>query len=227
MSIPEQHQALPAHLERACALLIEERWRRASGLALRIGRNAPGVVERPGRTRFDLVWDQSGQAVGGLLRCRWPGLPLTDGAFSLVVLDRLAIAGTAYAPVLAEAVRLLADDGRLMILDVDPWGWPGLRQRFGGERGAVPYWRVHKLIRDVGLEDIEVEHALCWPPLPLALIERHAGALDRFGRRWWPLPGSIYAVCGRKRSSNVIAIPVARDRRHGLVAAPEGMRRAG
>jgi SAM-dependent methyltransferase len=228
MSSPEQHQQMPAHCERACAMLIEERWRRAPGLALRIGRNAPGVVERPGRTRFDLAWVESDQSVAGLLRCRWPWLPLADGAFSLVVLDRLAIAGAAaYAPVLAEAVRLLADDGRLMILDTDPWGWLGLRGRLAGQRGAMAHWRVRKLARSVGLEDIEVEHALCWPPLPLAVIERHGEALDRFGRRWWPLPGSIYAVCGRKRSNNIIAIPVTRDRRHGLVAAPEGMRRAG
>lgn len=228
MSSPEQDQQLPARCERACAALIEERWRRAPGLALRIGLGAPGVVERPGRTRFDLAWQEAGRSLGGPLRGRWPCLPLADGSFSLVVLDRLAIVDEqTLGPLLGEVVRVLADDGRLLVLDTDPWGWLGLRSRIAGQRCALPQRRLAGLLRRVGLEDIEVDRALCWPPLPEALIERHGDALDRFGRRWWPFPASVYGVCGRKRSSNVIAIPVTRDRRHGLVAAPEGMRRAG
>jgi SAM-dependent methyltransferase len=228
MSTPEHDQRLPARCERACAELIEDRWRRAPGLALRVSRSAPGVVERPGRTRFDLAWLESEGSIGGPLRGRWPWLPLADGAFSLVILDCLTIADqAAFVPILDEAVRVLADDGRLLVLDADPWGWLGLRSRIAGERVAMSQRRLRGMMQRAGLEDIEVDHALCWPPLPARLIERHGDALDRFGRRWWPLPGSVYSVCGRKRGSNVIAIPVARDRRHGLVAAPEGMRRAG
>jgi SAM-dependent methyltransferase len=228
MSSPEHDQRMPARCVRACAALIEERWRRAPGLALRLARSAPGVVERPGRTRFDLAWIESDHSIGGPLRGRWPLLPLADASFSLVILDCLAIdAEAALVPILDEAVRVLADDGRLLVLDADPWGWLGLRSRIAGQRVAMSQRRLRGLMRRAGLEDIEVDRALCWPPLPAALIERHGDALDRFGRRWWPMPGSVYSVCGRKRSSNVIAIPVARDRRHGLVAAPEGMRRAG
>lgn len=228
MSSADEDRRLPARCERACATLIEDRWRRAPGLALRIGRSEPGVVERPGRTRFDLAWVEADGGLEGPLRGRWPWLPLADGVFSLVVLDRLAIAQEAdFVATLEEAVRVLADDGRLLVLDADPWGWLGLRGRLAGRHGGLPPRRLRRHLRAAGLEDIEVDRALCWPPLPTALIERHGDALDRFGRRWWPLPASIYGVCGRKRSSNVIAIPVTRDRRHGLVAAPEGMRRAG
>lgn len=228
MSSAEQDQRLPARCERACAALIEERWRRAPGLALRIGRSDPGVVERPGRTRFDLAWLGSVRSFEGPLRGRLPWLPFVDGAFSLVVLDRLAIAREqAFIPLLSEAVRMLADDGRLLVLDQNPWGWLGLRSRLAKQGCGMSQGLLRKLLRDAGLEDIEVDHALCWPPLPASVLERHGDTLDRIGRRWWPLPASVHGVCGRKRSSNVIAIPVTRDRRHGLVAAPEGMRRAG
>ncbi len=219
---------LSARCDRACAALIEERWRRAPGLALRIGMGASGVVERPGRTRFDLQWLAHERCFHGPLRTRWPWLPLADGALAMVILDRLAeMDEQACAQLLEEAVRVLADDGRLLILDADPWGWIGLRGRLAGKRGTLSAGRQRGLMQRAGLEDIEIQRALNWPPLPLRVIERHGDLLDRFGQRFWPLPASLYMVCGRKRSSNVIAIPFTHDRRHGLVAAPEGMRRAG
>lgn len=224
----EPDDQLSERCDRAFAALIEERWRRAPGMGLRIGRRAPGVVERPGRTRFDLVWTEADRSFSGPLRGRWPWLPLADGSLAMVVLDRLGIASEdTLLPLLEEVLRVLAEDGRLLILDTDPWGWLGLRARWTGQRPALSTGRLRSLMQRAGLEDIEVDHALNWPPVPAGLIERHGAALDRFGQRWWPLPASAYSVCGRKRGSNVIAIPMTRDRRHGLVAAPEGMRRAG
>jgi len=75
---------LSARCDRACAALIEERWRRAPGLALRIGMGASGVVERPGRTRFDLQWLADERCFHGPLRTRWPWLPLADGALAIL-----------------------------------------------------------------------------------------------------------------------------------------------
>lgn len=220
--------SLAERCDLVCAGLIEDRWRRAPGLALRIGCDGSGVVERPGRTRFDLQWNPDDRSFRGLLHGRWPWLPLADASFSLVVLDRLCVpAAEVYHPLLEEIVRILADDGRLLILDANPWGWVGLRARWRRHSVALASGRVRSLLHAVGLEDIEVTKALCWPPLPAALIERHGDWLDRMGSRWVPMPGSIYAVCGRKRGSNIIAIPFTSDRSHGMVAAPEGMRRAG
>lgn len=227
-AVSEQDQLLSTRCDRACADLIEERWRRAPGLALRIGHDAPGVVERPGRTRFDLQLLAAERCFRGPLRARWPWLPFADGAFALVVLDRLEITDAEVcAELLAESVRMLADDGRLLVLDTDPWGWIGLRARLAGKPAALTAGSLRGLMRKAGLEDIEVHGALCWPPLPRRVIERHGDLIDRIGARFWPLPSSLYTVCGRKRSSNVIAIPLTQDRRHGLVVAPEGMRRAG
>ncbi len=221
-------QQLSSRCDRACAALIEERWRRAHGLALRIGRGMPGVVERPGRTRFDLEWLPAERSFRGPLRARWPWLPLVDGSFGLVILDRLAIADeTSCTQLLEEAVRVLADDGRLLVVDTDPWGWIGLRARLSGKRGALSAGCQRNLMLRAGLEEVEIQGALNWPPLPQRVIERHGDLIDRLGSRAWPFPASLYTVCGRKRSSNVIAIPLTHDRRHGLVAAPEGMRRAG
>lgn len=219
---------LATRCERACVDLIEERWRRAPGLAIRMAPGEPAVVERPGRTRFDLSWVAADLSFSGVLRGRLPLLPLADGSLALVVLDRLAMVDVGQLkPFLAEVFRVLADDGGLMVIDTNPWSWLGLRARWRGAPRTLAANQMGSLLRASGLEDIEIRHALCWPPLPSVFIERHSDLLDRTFSRIVPAAGSIYSVCGRKRSSNVIAIPFARDRRHGLLAAPEGMRRAG
>ena len=152
--------------------------------------------------------------------------PVADASLALVVLDCLAIRdGATLGPLLAEVARVLADDGRVLVLDVNPWGWPGLRRRIRGGTSAASATRIAASLRRAGLEDIEIDRALCLPGRLQALLQARLPGFER--GRWWPLPGGVYAVTARKRSSNVIAIPFARDRRRALVAAPEGMRRAG
>lgn len=217
---------LAARCADACSALVEERWRSQPGLALRIQCGEPGVVERPGRTRFDLQWSPVTRCFSGPLRTRAPWLPLADASLALVVLDCLAIRdGATLGPLLAEVARVLADDGRVLVLDVNPWGWPGLRRRIRGGTSAASATRIAANLRRAGLEDIEIDRALCLPGRLQALLQARLPGFER--GRWWPLPGGVYAVSARKRSSNVIAIPFARDRRRALVAAPEGMRRAG
>lgn len=217
---------LAARCADACATLIEERWRTQPGLALRIQCGEPGVVERPGRTRFDLQWSPLTRCFNGPLRSRAPWLPLADSALALVVLDCLAIRDDeTLVPLLDEVARVLADDGRVLVLDIDPWGWPGLRRRIRGDASAPSALRIAASLRRAGLEDIEIDRALCLPGRFSALLQARMPGLER--GRWWPLPGGVYGVSARKRSSNVIAIPFARDGRPALVAAPEGMRRAG
>lgn len=211
--------------QRVCTALVEERWRARPGLALRIGRDAPGVVERPGRTRFDLRWDARSRLCEGLLRARPPQLPLADGSLALLVIDRLGLARAQLLPLLQEALRVLAEDGRVLLIDYCPWGWLGWQQRGPGESRAAGVARQVRWLRALGFEDIETSVALRLPPLPGALLARFGSAFERgFG---WPAPPSLQAICASKRASNVIAVPFARDRRRALVAAPEGMRRAG
>lgn len=210
--------------ERVCGALVEAHWRGQPGLALRIGCDAPGVVERPGRTRFDLRWEGAA-GYGGLLRARAPELPFCDGCLSLLVLDRLALPARLLRPLLQEAMRVLADDGRLLLVDYSRWGWLGWRRRWRGERAAAGPASIARWLRAAGFEEVGIERALRIAPLPRRLAQRLGASFER--GHGWPLPASVQALSARKRSSNVIAIPFARDRRQPLLAAPEGMRRAG
>lgn len=234
LSMPISHSdtatagALSLRSERACATLIEERWRRASGISLRLTDSAAGVVERPGRTRFDLQWHLRENQFCGPLRCNWPDLPLADESLQLVVIERLGfVSREQLEALLMEACRVLDKDGRLLVVDTNPWGWLGLRARLSGVAFAPSAAGLTRLLMRLGLEDIEVEHALRLPPCPRPILERHGDRIEAICNRVLAIPGSIYAVSGRKRSSNVIAIPLQRDRRPSLIAVPEGMRRAG
>lgn len=222
---PASDGPLQSCCERVCASLVESRWRALPGLALRISRVAVGIVEKPGRTRFDLRMAGATQRLEGLLQAYSQNLPLADGTLALLLLDRLGMRRTALKPLLAEAMRVLAEDGHLLVIDYSPLGWLGWRRRWQGEALAAGANGIAGGLRAAGFEDIEVERALRLPPLPGALLERLRAPFERgYG---WPLPASLQLVGARKRRSNVIAVPFARDRRRALVTAPEGMRRAG
>jgi hypothetical protein len=220
--------SLDSRSERACTLLIEERWRRAPGISMRLTSAPAGVVERPGRTRFDLQWQPGARQFVGPLRCGWPQIPMADGSLQLLIVERLGIADEhILEQLLTETLRVLAEDGRLMVVDTNPWSWLGMRARWQGAPPMPAAAVIVRLMKRLGLEDIESEHTLRLPPLPRPVLERYGDSIDAWCTRVLAVPGCIYAVSGRKRSSNVIAIPIRRDQRSALIAAPEGMRRAG
>ncbi len=129
---------------------------------------------------------------------------------------------------LDEAVRTLAEDGHLIVTDINPWGWIGLNARRRGFACSVGALRVARFLRAAGLEDVVIEYRLWWPPLPAAILDRWSTGFDALGRRIWPGLGSLYAVSGRKRGSTVISIPLGRRaQRTGVMAAAGSMRRAG
>lgn len=219
--------ALAAQAERVRLDLIEQAWRHAPGLALRVGASASGVIERLGRTRFDL--GLAGHELHGALRARLPQLPFADQSLALVVLDSIgATLGEDMPALLDEVARVLAHDGRLLVIDQSPWSWICWRQRWQGEALAPAGMQIAGWMRQLDFVDVHIDHALRWLPAPRWALERWSDALDRCGQRLWPALGGMYAVGGRRYSNNVIAIPVSRAQaRSGRLAAPEGMRRAG
>jgi SAM-dependent methyltransferase len=167
--------------------------------------------------------------VGGAIRCECTQLPFADGAFALVVIDSLGGAlGADAAAVWAEALRVLAPDGHLLVLDQSPWTWLRWREAWRLRTAAQTSVRLAGWMRRAGLAEVRVERALRWMPAPRWVLERWCDSLEHWGERLWPAFGSLYAVSGRKHSNNVIAIPLRSVRsRAGALAAPEGMRRAG
>jgi|GEM_PF-3338812 len=219
---------LTARVDDACESFIESVWKRSNGLALRISPVDAGVVERPGRTRFDLRVSNDPLQIGGPLRCSANSLPILDQSLGLVVLDRTGVMGLAVQDALVtEALRMLADDGHLLVIDYNPLGWLGLKAKRRGLILASTAARIRRVLRASDLEHIETDHRLWWPPLPSSWLNRCSVGLERIGQRLWPALGSIYAVSGRKRGNNVILIPLGqRSLQHNLMTTAGSMRRA-
>ena len=78
---------------------------------------------------------------------------------------------------------------------------------------------VVRLMRRVGLDDIESEAYAAASALPRQLLSAMAIPSMPGRTRALAVPGCIYAVAGRKRGSNVIAIPIHRDQRPALIMA--------
>jgi SAM-dependent methyltransferase len=206
--------------------LIERWWRHAPGLALRLSPQGPGVHERLGRTRFDLEVSGTEWRLGGALRGTIGAWPIADDSLALVVLDGLGpCLSDGEQGVLEEAIRVLAPEGRLVVIGPGGGVLAGSGQRRRCGPGSA---EVGGIFRRAGLVEIEIQHALHWPPAPRLVLERWGEGIDRLGARLWPLLGRVYAVAARKPGNTVIAIPIARARASaGGVPAAEGMRRAG
>lgn len=206
--------------------LIERWWRHAPGLALRLSPQGQGVHERLGRTRFDLEVSGPEWRLSGPWRGAIDAWPIADDSLALVVLDGLGSCLSDGDPsVLDEAIRVLMPEGRLVVIGPAGNRLVGAARRRRCGPGSA---EVGELLRRIGLVEIEVHHALHWPPAPRPVLERWGDDLDRLGARFWPLLGRVYAVAARKPGNNVIAIPLAGARAGAAgVPATEGMRRAG
>ncbi len=84
---------LAARIEHECDTCIEALWKRTAGLAMRFSPNDSGVVERPGRTRFDVRVGAKGLDLSGPLIGSARELPVHDQSLGLVVLDRVGELG--------------------------------------------------------------------------------------------------------------------------------------
>jgi SAM-dependent methyltransferase len=209
----------------AADLMLESHWRECAGLALRLGSDTAGVIERPGRTRFEMAV-RNGQIVAPL-RAELPNLPFDDAAFAFVALDRIEVEDEHWPQLIQECARVLAGNGRLLIVNVNPFGWVGCLDRFSGRMLAPPMGRLRRQLHASDLIDVRCERRLCWPPLPATLIDSIGDGLDIVGQRFWSTWASLYGLSARREESNVIRIPIGRARPRAAAVTAPGLRRAG
>ncbi len=221
-----QDTRIASRIDATCERWIESHWRDCGGLALRISHDLAAVVERPGRTRFDVCL-RDGQLIAPI-RSQLPWLPFDDSAFAFIALDRCVVDADHWPTLLEECARVLTGNGRLLVININPFGWVGCLDRFSGRALAPPMYRLRSELHALDLIDVQCERRLCWPPLPAALIDSIGDGLDLVGQRFWSTWASLYGLSARREQSNVIRIPLGRARpRAASVGVPQGLRRAG
>lgn len=108
--------------------------------------------------------------------------------------------------VLREAERVLIAEGRVIVLGFNPYSLWGLWRLFGRWRGDIP-WCGHFLsyprlsdwltLMGFGIERMDVMEFR--PPTRSS----HMEAIERLGRRVWPMLAGVYVVRAVKRVSRV------------------------
>jgi SAM-dependent methyltransferase len=190
---------------------IRARWRGLSGGTLiGLGYSTPylgtfrGEATRIGALmpsrQGALVWPKSGRILSALVE--EDQLPLADNSVDRLLVVHCLEAAERVRPLLRELWRVLAPEGRLLIVVPNRRGvWARLdRTPFGH---GQPYSRsqLESLLTQALFSPIDWDSALHLPPLgrPMLFLKT-AAALERIGSRLWPAFAGVLIVEARKET---------------------------
>jgi SAM-dependent methyltransferase len=147
-------------------------------------------------------------------------LPLADASFERILLVHALEHSEEVRPMLREIWRVLAPEGRLLVIVPhrrSPWAMSE-RTPFGH---GQPFSRVQitRLLADCLFEPGRPQGALFLPPLRSRVIMRSPGSWEGLGGRLWPGLGGVVLIEAAKR---VYATPGVKARRRVLVGLPVG-----
>lgn len=229
------HSGLGQMVRRILGHRIRARWRPGQrGVVIGLGFAAPylkafcGHGTRVGalmpEAQGALVWPSEGPVRTVLVEEE--RLPLPDNAVDrLLVVHCLEVAAHSEA-MLREIWRVLAPEGRLLIVVPNRRGlWARLDTTpFGVGR---PYSRsqLERLLTGAMLTPVDWTGALYVPPFDRRILMRSALAMERIGSRLSPAFSGLIMVEARKEMSATIGTPVRIKGLRDLVQVPGGVRR--
>ncbi|MEX0729744.1 MAG: methyltransferase domain-containing protein [Aquisalimonadaceae bacterium] len=202
---------LVADAERAavCDLL----GRRAGIYLLQVGGYGEGLdLPMPFAVRHWIV--DSVPAPGLTLHGQMDNLPLRDDSVNAVMLVHALEFAEVPHSILREAVRVLAPEGRLLIIGFNPASLWGLnRAAVGLWHGRAP-WGGHyygtRRLRDwctlLDLEPLQERTVFFRPPLQRLRLQQRLQRMERLVGRWLPWFGGVSILVSRKRVARIIPL---------------------
>jgi len=184
-------------------------WPHADGLdVLGVGYAAPYLNRYGASARRVAVLAPAAQ--GGE---RWPAegqclsvvsdeqrLPFIDSVFDRVLIVHALEESESVRPLLREIWRVMAPEGRLVVIAANRWGlWAQIESTpFGHGR---PYSRsqLGALLAEAMFEPVASARALYAPPIAWAPLVRSAEAFERVGETLWPAQGGLVLIEAVKR----------------------------
>jgi SAM-dependent methyltransferase len=162
---------------------------------------------------------------GAAVRVRPWALPIASGCAGALVITHLLDECSRASPVLAEAERVLAPGGQLVIVGMNPWSLCGLRE-WAAARGGQPRLAAHLHgpgalrgeLRALGLRAEALRTVFHGPPIGRGTPR--ADLLERVGVRLLPRVGGVYVLAARKERVGVRPLRLAPARE----LAPAGRR---
>ena len=165
-----------------------------------------------------LVWPASGQVLSVMTDEGM--LPLPDASVDrLLCVHCLEVAERA-GPLLREMWRVLAPEGRLLIIVPNRRGvWARFDTTPFGHGRPYSRGQLERLLSDALFTPIEWSSALHMPPVDRQWLLRWATAFERIGARLWPAFAGVVMVEARKELMGAIPKGKPAKRRIRLVPA--------
>jgi SAM-dependent methyltransferase len=185
------------------------------GEARRIGALMPA-------SQGALVWPSDGDAMSVLVEEHQ--LPLPDNAVDRLIAVHCLETADQVRPLLREIWRVLAPDGRLLMIVPNRRSmWARLDSTPFGHGRPYSRGQLQRLLADALFTPIDWTHALHMPPVERHFVMRSAASFERLGARVTPTFGGVIIVEAKKEVMAPIgtglkvakAVPVPR----GLVTA--------
>jgi SAM-dependent methyltransferase len=196
-------------VRRAAARRLSALWAHADGLdLLGVGYPAPFLDAFRGSARRVVAMMPAEQGAEP-----WPSgdavltalgeeqrLPFIDALFDRVLLVHALEETEAARPMLREIWRVMAPEGRLVVIAANRWSFWAQADATPFGRGR-PYSRAQlaELLSDAMFEPVASARALYAPPSPWAPFVRAADAFERVGEVMWPAQGGLVLMEAVKR----------------------------
>lgn len=212
---------------RILAHRIRARWRRAKGLTLMgLGFASPylgsfrGEAARIGAlmpsTQGAVVWPSTGDVHTVVVD--EDDLPLPDNSVDLMLVVHCLETTDQGRTLLREIWRVLAPEGRLIIIVPNRRGvWARFDLTPFGHGRPYSQPQLERLLTDALLTPIEWGAALHLPPIDNRLVLRSAMTLERLGARLTPAFAGVLLVEARKEIASPLLKPAAARRLTELV----------
>lgn len=159
-------------------------------------------------------WDASCFGRVPQLACHPQALPFADASLDLIILPHTLERCAQPHQVLREVERVLVNEGRALLLGLNPLSLRGL-QHLGESLLPVPEsaagpralgmscWRLRDWLQLLGLEVLDIAFGCHAPVCANRYWLRHWRWLDSLGQRAWPVLGGAYALLAVKRHRTV------------------------
>lgn len=141
-------------------------------------------------------WPEAGVGRGNVV-CLTPEerLPLKDALFDRVVLLHALEEAEAPQRLLREVWRLMAPEGRLMVITASRRGvWSRREDLPFGQGRPFTRGQLERALRDGLLEPAARSHAVYLPPLDWSVLTANAEGWEKVGERLWPRLGGVLLI---------------------------------
>ena len=127
-------------------------------------------------------------------------LPFVDAVFDRVLIVHGLEESDVAHPMLREVWRVMAPEGRLVVIAANRWSWWAQADSTPFGRGR-PYSRAQlaDLLADAMFQPVASARALYAPPMSWTPIVRGAEAFERVGEVMWPAQGGLVLMEAVKR----------------------------